>query len=78
MVELERTSDMEIDDIEVSLKVNQVCLVDSNLIGGMREGILGLDWSFLLSPLAMANFSYESTMTNFSYESPIVIPNYFL
>ena len=55
--------------IEVSLEVNQVCLVDSYLIGGMREGIIDLDWSFLLSTLAM---------TNFSYESPIVISNYFL
>ena len=27
--------------IEVSLEASQVCLVDSNLIGGMREGILG-------------------------------------
>ena len=55
--------------IEVSLEVSQVCLVDSNLIGGMRERILGFDWSFLLSPLAM---------TNISYESPIVILNNFV
>ena len=41
MVEQERTSDIEIDDNQVSLEVSQVCLVDSNLIGGMREGILG-------------------------------------